>query len=626
MHSNQKFNIRFTTPLAILSIVIIAFISYSDILSFFFSPGTLTLIQASRIQGIEDLVKIFTSPLLSAEDQLRLFSYSYSDLTDTSVTLPFYRPISKLSYSLDYSIWGIDPFGYHLTDLTLHILTSILVFFFIKSLLKGDTAVAWVSSLTFTIHPVILETVYNTTFRQDILATFFMLGSLLLLLKHLSLKPLSEAFLYCSTLFFIVSLGTKETSIILLPLIFSYLFIFTFHHISTINERLLKTLRKMLPYFISIIIFWVWRSYVLYSHGIGSDLSDKNQSLFQLISSYVNIPFRYIIHLVYPANFLRLDQNLIFSAYLWLALLLLFTAFSYRNKEYLFSMIEKKQKPRLFMNYLFISSASLLIIGIILSPYFLNNRMGPEYLHLLQKALLLGLLCITAFLALINQTHKLKDVSDSNTGKPVLFLLLWLLMLLFIYWSFNVLALRYLYASAIPFCGIIAIRFINSIRNVLGAVRESGFSAIIRPGASFRKALFEFLTIAAILLSLLAYSPLMHSYDELVYSSNIPKKLFSKLSKVIPGMPDDTVIHLYNIPGRVVYNGDIPPERVIFCFDASSVRYWLDIKFPDNNFFIYNHGTPWTNISSKGLYSEINLTVQKEQDGSIRVEYIPNAS
>src|SRR5207253_5659704 len=39
-----------------------------------------------------------------------------------------YRPLTNLSYALDYALGGLDPRVYHITNLLLHALNSLLVF------------------------------------------------------------------------------------------------------------------------------------------------------------------------------------------------------------------------------------------------------------------------------------------------------------------------------------------------------------------------------------------------------------------------------------------------------------------------------------------------------------------
>ena len=40
----------------------------------------------------------------------------------TTFLLGHYQPLSWLTWSLDYLVWGKDPFGYHLTNLVIHAL------------------------------------------------------------------------------------------------------------------------------------------------------------------------------------------------------------------------------------------------------------------------------------------------------------------------------------------------------------------------------------------------------------------------------------------------------------------------------------------------------------------------
>ncbi|MFA6004300.1 MAG: hypothetical protein WC881_09555, partial [Elusimicrobiota bacterium] len=38
----------------------------------------------------------------------------------TSTQMGNYQPLSWLTLALDYKLWGLEPFGYHLTNLLLH--------------------------------------------------------------------------------------------------------------------------------------------------------------------------------------------------------------------------------------------------------------------------------------------------------------------------------------------------------------------------------------------------------------------------------------------------------------------------------------------------------------------------
>ena len=48
----------------------------------------------------------------------------------------FYRPLIVLSYALNYAVWNLNPFGYHLVNVLFHIFNSVLVFFLINLIFK----------------------------------------------------------------------------------------------------------------------------------------------------------------------------------------------------------------------------------------------------------------------------------------------------------------------------------------------------------------------------------------------------------------------------------------------------------------------------------------------------------
>ncbi|MBM4064565.1 MAG: hypothetical protein FJ266_02825, partial [Planctomycetes bacterium] len=65
-----------------------------------------------------------------------------------------YRPLVTLSYFIDYAIWGLKPFGFHLTNLLIHTLNTVLVFFLIFKI-TNNLKLATIASLFFSIHPIL---------------------------------------------------------------------------------------------------------------------------------------------------------------------------------------------------------------------------------------------------------------------------------------------------------------------------------------------------------------------------------------------------------------------------------------------------------------------------------------
>jgi len=94
-----------------------------------------------------------------------------------------YVPLVPLSFSLEYALWGLDPFGYHLTNVLLHVGNSLLVFALVLRL-SGQLLPALVASLLFGVHPLHVESVAWVTERKDVLSALFFLGALLFYLRY----------------------------------------------------------------------------------------------------------------------------------------------------------------------------------------------------------------------------------------------------------------------------------------------------------------------------------------------------------------------------------------------------------------------------------------------------------
>ena len=113
----------------------------------------------------------------------------------------YYRPVTVLTYALDHALFGFEPWGYHLTNVLLHALTSLLVFLLARRVIRSDRA-ALAAGAMFAVHPVLTEAVASVSGRSDILVTFFALAAIGLHIsrrKHLrQLAWIAVFFAVCS--------------------------------------------------------------------------------------------------------------------------------------------------------------------------------------------------------------------------------------------------------------------------------------------------------------------------------------------------------------------------------------------------------------------------------------------
>jgi len=141
-----------------------------------------------------------------------------------------YMPLTWLTLGLDYVLWGMDPFGYHLTSLLLHVLNAGLVWLLLDRLLRrampaaDDVRRRWSAAaggLFFSIHPLRVESVAWVTERRDLVSGVFFLLTLLAYLRMSESAPGSRgrrAWLAASAAAFAASLLGKAMGMTL-PLV-----------------------------------------------------------------------------------------------------------------------------------------------------------------------------------------------------------------------------------------------------------------------------------------------------------------------------------------------------------------------------------------------------------------------
>jgi len=104
-----------------------------------------------------------------------------------------YTPLTWITLGLDYVLWGMDPAGYHLTNLFLHMVTALAFYFLTLQLLRfatgsaGEDEALWVgaafAALFFSVHPLRVESVVWITERRDVLSGLFYVLTILTYLR-----------------------------------------------------------------------------------------------------------------------------------------------------------------------------------------------------------------------------------------------------------------------------------------------------------------------------------------------------------------------------------------------------------------------------------------------------------
>lgn len=157
----------------------------------------------------DDKAYIFQNPYvkqISFENIWNIFSNLHVFFT--------YVPLTNISYSIDFSVWGLYAPGFHLTQVLLHAANSVLVFVVLNRLIAIKNA-ALLTAVLFAVHPLNVESVVWISERKNLLASFF---SLLSFFYYIQFAKNKESFdkkrYFLSFLFFLCGLLSKSIAVV----------------------------------------------------------------------------------------------------------------------------------------------------------------------------------------------------------------------------------------------------------------------------------------------------------------------------------------------------------------------------------------------------------------------------
>jgi protein O-mannosyl-transferase len=139
-----------------------------------------------------------------------------------------YQPLSWLTLGLDYSVWGMNPVGYHLTSVLFHSANAVSLYFLSRRLLtlaltESDGEESWqvilsaaFASLCFALHPLRVESVAWATERRDVLSGLFYIWTVYCYLRARSKfddNILSRHWMSAAFILYLLTLLSKATAI-----------------------------------------------------------------------------------------------------------------------------------------------------------------------------------------------------------------------------------------------------------------------------------------------------------------------------------------------------------------------------------------------------------------------------
>jgi len=211
-----------------------------------------------------------------------------------------YRPLSLLTFAIEYQLFGQNPFISHLINILLYALTGILIFLILSKLLihfqarKWYLSIPFLTTVLFIAHPVHTEVIANIKGRDEIMTLLGALFALQFTLKYLETEKIK--YLGYSAIVFFLALLSKENAITFIAVIPLTIHFFT-------NYSTKKNLFTVVPLLLATFVFLGIRQAVLGSPTqavtpelmndpfLYATLSEKYATIFYTLGIYIKLLF-----------------------------------------------------------------------------------------------------------------------------------------------------------------------------------------------------------------------------------------------------------------------------------------------------------------------------------------------
>ena len=191
---------------------------------------------------------------------LQAINYSSESRSDFGPGSVSYRPISNLTYFLDYSLFQAKPYGSHLINILIHSANSILVYWIVNRLFSS-CVLGLFAGLFFSLHPIQSEAVAVMSYRADIVAAFFVLYSFYFWVKFQEGGYLRKKYLGGALAMYFFAVFSKESAV-MLPFVILF-----FDQLLAVPQLSLRARCKYYIGFVSILIFYLYLYFIVFPNS-----------------------------------------------------------------------------------------------------------------------------------------------------------------------------------------------------------------------------------------------------------------------------------------------------------------------------------------------------------------------
>jgi len=300
---------------------------------------------------------IFDSERIKESLHLKMSSLSVESLSKAVFNDKFskYRPFPSLTFALDYYFGGYDITQYHITNITFHIITGILLFWFFEILCRQllpqtkpsrGSALAFAAALVWLVHPVNTQSVTYIVQRSNTMATLFCLLSIIWYHKGRisSDATRQKVFLSGAVFTWLVALGCKQNAAIL-PF---FLFLYEWFCFQDLNRAWLKDRWKLMVGVL--LLFLVCAAIFLGPHPVEKlsslrDFSEAEFSYSERVLTQLRVVIYYLGLFFYPnPSRLTLDYDFPLSTSLFNPVTTILAAFAIAGLLFIAGHMARKNR------------------------------------------------------------------------------------------------------------------------------------------------------------------------------------------------------------------------------------------------------------------------------------------
>jgi len=232
---------------------------------------------------------IYANPHLMNGLSIKNIFWAFSNYTTT-----LWIPATWISFFLDYEIYGMNPGGYHVTNVILHICNTLIIFVILYQITQKRWQSFFVAAL-FSCHPIHVESIAWITERKDVLSTFFLM---LFLYTYIQYTKKENFVRYLAALFFFILGLMSKPMLVTVPIVLILLDYWPLGRFGKANR--LRLFLEKLP-FLSFSLM-VSAITIFFQTKTGALVSFDSISIINRIENAVSSYIAYLVKLFLPIN------------------------------------------------------------------------------------------------------------------------------------------------------------------------------------------------------------------------------------------------------------------------------------------------------------------------------------